>query len=136
MKKLMIAGLAVAGLCFAGCDKKSDTAVKGTNAPASSTAAALPAPGSPDDAKLTRGELDADVAKFIEARRGQIPPEQLEAAKNYLAQQFKEQFVTKTLLLKEAAKLAASISTPCWRRWWAWLMTAVLRPEKEKSYFP
>ena len=81
MKKLMIAGLAVAGLCFAGCDKKSDTAVKGTNAPASSTAAALPAPGSPDDvvvtvgdAKLTRGELDADVAKFIEARRGRSRP--------------------------------------------------------------
>ena len=117
MKKLMIAGLAVAGLCFAGCDKKSDTAVKGTNAPASSTAAALPAPGSPDDvvvtvgdAKLTRGELDADVAKFIEARRGQIPPEQLEAAKNYLAQQFKEQFVTKTLLLKEAAKKGLTIT--------------------------
>ena len=77
----------------------------------------MPAPGSPDDvvvtvgdAKLTRGELDADVAKFIEARRGQIPPEQLEAAKNYLAQQFKEQFVTKTLLLKEAAKKGLTIT--------------------------
>ena len=117
MKTLMIAGLAVAGLCFAGCDKKSDAAAMGTNAPAASTAAALPAPGNPDevvvtvgDAKLTRGELDADVAKFIEARRAQIPPQQLEAAKNYLTKQFKEQFVTKTLLLKEAAKKGLTIT--------------------------
>ena len=115
MKKLMIVGLSVMGLCFAGCDKKEDAGAKGTNSPAASTA--LPAPGKSDDvivavgdAKLTRGELDADVAKFIEARKAQIPPEQLEAAKNYLTQQFKEQFVTKTLLLKEAAKKGLTIT--------------------------
>ena len=115
MKTLMIVGLSVMGLCFAGCDKKEDAGAKGTNSPAASTA--LPAPGKSDDvivavgdAKLTRGELDADVAKFIEARKAQIPPEQLEAAKNYLTQQFKEQFVTKTLLLKEAAKKGLTIT--------------------------
>ena len=115
MKKLMIVGLSVMGLCFAGCDKKADAEAKGTNSPAASTA--LPAPGNPNDvvvevgdAKLTRGELDADVAKFIEARKAQIPPEQLEAAKNYLTQQLKEQFVTKTLLLKEAAKKGLTIT--------------------------
>ena len=115
MKTLMIVGLSVMGLCFAGCDKKADAEAKGTNSPAASTA--LPAPGNPNDvvvavgdAKLTRGELDADVAKFIEARKAQIPPEQLEAAKNYLTQQLKEQFVTKTLLLKEAAKKGLTIT--------------------------
>ena len=81
------------------------------------SAAALPAPGNPNDvivavgdAKLTRGELDADVERFIEARKAQIPPQQLEAAKQYLSQQFKQQFVTKTLLLKEAAKKGISVT--------------------------
>ena len=115
MKKMMIVGLSDMELCLEGSDKNEDAGAKGTNSPAASTA--LPAPGKSDDvivavgaAKLTRGELDADVAKFIEARKAQIPPEQLEAAKNYLTQQFKEQFVTKTLLLKEAAKKGLTIT--------------------------
>ena len=117
MKTLMIVGLSVMGLCFAGCDRKSDAAAMTTNAPASSTAVTLPSPGKPDDvvvaigdAKLMRGELDADVERFIEARKAQIPPQQLEAAKQYLSQQFKQQFVTKTLLLKEAAKKGISVT--------------------------
>ena len=117
MKTLMIVGLSAMGLCFAGCDRKSDAAATATNAPASSTAVTLPSPGKPDDvvvaigdAKLMRSELDADVERFIEARKAQIPSQQLEAAKNYLAQQFKQQFVTKTLLLKEAAKKGISVT--------------------------
>ena len=39
-------------------------------------------------------------------------------------------------LRKEAEKSFATISPPCWRMWCAWLITAVLRPEKEKSYLP
>ena len=114
MKKLMIVGLAVLGLCYAGCAKKPQTAADGTNSPA-----ALPPPTASNpsevvvavgDAKLTRGELDADVAKFIEARQGHIPPEQMEQAKKYIAEQFKQQFVTKTLLLKEAAKKGHSVT--------------------------
>ena len=61
-------------------------------------------------AVLTRGELDADVAKFVEARKAQIPAAQLEQAKAYLAQQFRQQFVTKTLLLNEAKKKGLSVT--------------------------
>ena len=116
MRKLMIVALAVSGLVYTGCNKKSDAPAAGTTDSAK-PAAALPAPGNPNDvivavgdAKLTRGELDADVERFIEARKAQIPPQQLETAKNYLARQFKQQFVTKTLLLKEAAKKGISVT--------------------------
>ena len=61
-------------------------------------------------AVLTRGELDADIAKFVEARKAQIPAAQLEQAKSYLAQQFRQQFVTKTLLLNEAQKKGLSVT--------------------------
>ena len=116
MRKLMIVALAVSGLVYTGCNKKSDAPAAGTTDSAK-PAAALPAPGNPNDvivavgdAKLMRGELDADVERFIEARKAQIPPQQLEAAKQYLSQQFKQQFVTKTLLLKEAAKKGISVT--------------------------
>ena len=114
MKKLMTVALAISGLFYAGCDKKpADAAAEGTNAPA----AALPAPGDAKeviakvgDVVLTRGELDADVAKFIEARKSQIPPEQIPQARDYLFQQFKQQFITKTLLLNEAKKKGMSVT--------------------------
>ena len=114
MKKMMIVGVAALGLCFAGCNKKNDAAAEGTN---NVPSVDQPAPGNSDavvvavgDAKLTRGELEADVAKFIEARKAQIPPGQLEQAKTYLTKQFTQQFVTKALLLKEAAKKGLAIT--------------------------
>ena len=114
MKKMMIVGVAALGLCIAGCNKKNDAAAEGTN---NVPSVGQPAPGNSDavvvavgDAKLTRGELEADVAKFLEARKAQIPPEQLEQAKTYLTQQFTQQFVTKALLLKEAAKKGLTIT--------------------------
>ena len=118
MKKLMTIALTVSGLLYTGCDKKSDaSAAEGTNTPAQAQAAALPAPASPDEvletigtAKLTRGQLDADVAKLIEARKAQIPPERLEDAKKYISQQLRREFVTKALLLNEATKKGVTIT--------------------------
>ena len=115
MKKLMMIALTVSGLLYTGCGKKTDAAAsaEGTNAPA----AALPAPGDPNevvatigDAKLTRGELDADVAKFIEARKAQIPPDKIEEAKMFFSRQIRQQFVMKTLLLNDVAKKGVSIT--------------------------
>ena len=100
MRSKLIAGVALAALTCAGQAPK---------APANA--------GDPKEviatvgkARLTRGAVDADVAKFIEARKAQIPPAQLETAKQYLAQQFKQQFITKTLLLEEAAKKGVAIT--------------------------
>ena len=106
MKVKLIAGVLLAALACAGQTQPQKNAL-----------AAVPPSGKPSDvvvavgdAKLTRGELDADVAKFIEARKAQIPPAQLEQAKTYLAQQFRQQFITKTLLLKEAAKKGVTVT--------------------------
>lgn len=117
MKKLMTIALTVSGLLYTGCDKKTDaSAPEGTNVPAKAQAA-LPAPASPDEvletigtAKLTRGQLDADVAKIIEAQKAQIPPDRLADAKAFYSQRFRQEFVMKSLLLNEAAKKGVIIT--------------------------
>lgn len=118
MKKLMTIALTVSGLLYTGCDKKSDAPVAdGTNATAQAQAAALPAPASPDEvletvgtSKLTRGQLDADVAKLIEVRKAQIPPDRIDDAKKFFAQQLRREFVMKALLLNEAAKKGITVT--------------------------
>ncbi len=105
MKVKLIVGVAMAALACAGQAQK---------APAVSKSPAAEDPKevvvTVGDAKLTRAQLNADVEKFIEARKAQIPPAQLEQAKTYLSQQFKQQFITKTLLLKEAAKKGITVT--------------------------
>ena len=106
MKVKLIAGVVLASFVCAGQAQKAPAADK-TKEVAVNPKEVVVEVG---DAKLTRAQLDADVAKFIEARKAQIPPAQLEQAKNYLTQQFKQQFITKTLLLKEAAKKGVTIT--------------------------
>ena len=68
--------------------------------------------------KLTRGELDAEVGKLIEAQMArmspdqlkQIPTEQIERIKTQVAEQYKQQFITKTLLVNEAVKKGISVT--------------------------
>ncbi len=70
------------------------------------------------DAKLTRGELDAEVNKFVEMQtarmspeqRKQIPPEMIERARGQIAEQYKQHFITKTLLTNEAKKKGISVT--------------------------
>ena len=93
MKVKLIVGVAMAALACAGQAQKASVAADSKDVVVTV-----------GDAKLTRAQLDADVAKFIEARKAQIPAAQLEQAKSYLAMQFRQQFVTKTLLLNEAKK--------------------------------
>ena len=95
MKGTLIASAAFAALACAG---------EAPKAPAATPAAANTVVVAIGDAKLMSADLEADVAKFIEANKARIPAGQLEAAKQYLTQNFKQQFITKTLLQKEAAK--------------------------------
>ena len=99
MKVKFIACVALAALACAGQSQKA-------------TAAADPKEVlvKVGDAVLTRGEVDADVAKFIELNKARIPAAQLEAAKEYLTQQFRQQFITKTLLLTEASKKGITVT--------------------------
>ena len=105
MKVKLMAGVALAALMCAAQAQKAAVVPK---APAAADPKEVVV--TVGDVKLTRGELDADVAKFIEARKAQIPPAQLQQAKEYLTQQFKQQFITKTLLLKEAAKKGMTVT--------------------------
>ena len=124
MKTLMLVWVAVLGLCFAGCGNKTDTTAEGTNkAPRSSgtqpsTADPKEVVVSIGDAKLTRGEIDAEVNKFIEMQTArmspeqvkQIPPDVIERSRGQIAELYKQRFITKTLLANEAAKKGLSVT--------------------------
>ena len=112
MKVKFMAGVALAALICAGQAQK---------APAVSKAPAAVDPKevviAVGDAKLTRGELDAEVNKFIEMQTARMSPEQrkqmadqIERAKGQIAEQYKQRFVTKTLLANEAAKKGLSVT--------------------------
>ena len=100
MKKSVILALLASGIFVLGCRKKAAEPQEASNV-------VVVAIG---DQKLMSADLDADVKKFIEARRSHYTAEQLEASKPYLAQQFKQRFITNTLLLREAAKKGISIT--------------------------
>ncbi len=53
---------------------------------------------------LTQCELDKDVAALIEFRKGQIPADQMEQAKEAFKDQLAQKFLMETLLLEEAKK--------------------------------
>ena len=61
-------------------------------------------------AVLTQRQLDADVEKLVSARKGQIPAEQLEQAKEMFARQIAQTFVMKSLLLGEVKRLGVKIT--------------------------
>ena len=88
MKKSVIIGVVSLGVFIAGCGKKD---VEPAPANSTNSNAVVVAIG---DAKLMSADLEADVAKIIEANKARIPAEQLDAAKQDLTQQFKQQFVT------------------------------------------
>ena len=99
MKVKMIVGVVLAAMACVGQSQKV-----ATNADQNEVIAAV------GDAKLTRGELESDIAKFLEARKAQIPPERLEEAKTFLTRQFKQQFITRALLSREAAKKGITVT--------------------------
>ena len=111
MKVKLMAGVALAALMCAAQAQKASAVSK---APAADPKEVIVAVG---DAKLTRGELDAEVNKFIEMQTARMSPEQrkqmaeqIERAKGQIAEQYKQRFITKTLLTKEAAKKGLSVT--------------------------
>ena len=111
MKKSVIIGLVASGMFIAGCGEKAvqpqAKPISGAPSAAGASNVVVVAIG---DAKLMSTDLEADVARFIEANKARIPAEQLDGAKQYLTQQLKQQFITKTLLTKEAAKKGISVT--------------------------
>ena len=120
MKVKFIAGIALAALACAGQAPKASAEAKPKEA---AKPVAQPKAADPKevvvtigDAKLTRGEIDAEVNKFIEMQTARMTPEQLkqippgaiERARGQIAEQYKQRFITKTLLTNEAAKRGLS----------------------------
>ena len=65
-----------------------------------------------DGKSLTRCDLDKDVAALIEARKAQIPAEQMEEARKSFENQLAQKFLMETLLLNEAKKQGLDTVTP------------------------
>ena len=112
MKIGLIGTAALAAMVVVGCGKK-DAAADGDKAaakPADAVASVDPKKVAVqvNDAKLTYGELDADVAKVIEGQK--IPAEHLEDAKKHFREQLAQQFVMKSLLLAEIEKKGVKLS--------------------------
>lgn len=57
-----------------------------------------------NDAKLTRGEIDAKINTTMEAIKDRIPPDQMENFKQNMQQKLIDDFITRTLLSQEAVK--------------------------------
>ena len=112
MKIGLIGTAALAAMVVVGCGKKDAVADGDKAAAKPATAASSVDPKKVavqvNDAKLTYGELDADIAKIIEAQK--IPAEQVEQAKTYFRDQMAQQFVMKSLLLAEAGKKGMKLS--------------------------
>lgn len=113
MKIGLIGTAALAAMVVVGCGKKDavadgDKAAKSAGAAAASSVDPKKVAVQVNDAKLTYGELDADIAKIVEAQK--IPAEQLEQAKSYFREQMAQQFVMKSLLLSEIEKKGVKLS--------------------------
>ncbi|MGN0843006.1 MAG: peptidylprolyl isomerase [Kiritimatiellia bacterium] len=110
MAKIHMMGAAlVAAAVVTGCCDKKECAPE---AEKSVEAAAAKDPNESvltiGDKKLTRGEVDADIAKILASGAKQIPAEQIEQAKAYYAEQIVQEFLVNTVLSDKAAKLGIS----------------------------
>ena len=111
MKVKLMAGVALAALMCAAQAQKAPAVSKAPTADPKEVVVTV------GDAKLTRAELDAEVNKFIEMQTARMSPEQrkqmaeqIERAKGQIAEQYRQRFVTKTLLANEAAKKGLSVT--------------------------
>ncbi|MCQ2389914.1 MAG: peptidylprolyl isomerase [Kiritimatiellae bacterium] len=107
MKIGMIGAAALAAVVCAGCGKVEEKAAGGEAAVATKDNGPVV---TVNGQSLSQSALDADVAKLVEARKEQIPAEQMAQAKQMFAQQLAQTFVMKTLLLGEAKKLGIKIT--------------------------
>ena len=109
MKIGLIGAAAVAAIVVVGCGKK-DAEPQGAKEETAAAASVDPnkVAVQVNDAKLTYGKLDGDVAKVMASQN--VPAEQLEAAKKYFRDRLAQQFVMTTILLGEAEKKGVKLT--------------------------
>jgi parvulin-like peptidyl-prolyl isomerase len=130
MAKINIVGAAlVAAAVVAGCCDKEKCEAAKQEAPAKPVSAeksveeakpaadAKPQEKDPNEAvitvgesKLTRGNLDADIEKVVAAQGGAIPPEQLEFARQQIANEIVNRFLAENVLIQKAKALGYSLT--------------------------
>ena len=126
MSKLHLMGTAlVAAAVVAGCNKNEPTAVEAEKPAADVAAAAEAKPAaeaaaeaekdpnevmlSVGDAKITRGEIDAQVEAILKKQGDKIPPEGKAYYKRMFAGQIAQAFVTENVLCAKAKELGYKI---------------------------
>ena len=124
MSKLHLMGTAlVAAAVVAGCKKNEPTAVEAEKpaADVAATAEAKPEAAaeaekdpnevmlSVGDAKITRGEIDAQVEEIFKKQGDKIPPEGKAYYKRMFAGQIAQAFVTENVLCAKAKELGYKI---------------------------
>ena len=124
MKKLnLVSAALVAGVMVAGCGNKEapkstapDTAADQKAAQPAEQKAAQPAANANETVievngqALTRGELDADVAKIVESQKDQIPADQLDYARAMYKNQLARNFLMQGALVAKAKQLGFAVT--------------------------
>lgn len=107
MAKIHLMGTAlIAAALVAGCSKNTETAVEST-ANALDPNEAMITIG---DKKLTRGDIERDVNKYIEAQGDKIPAEQIAYARQMIGNQVAQSFLVANILVSKAKELGYSVT--------------------------
>lgn len=110
-------GLAVALSLAAGCKPAPQPAAEPQDVDLTRTAGVFSEPANPssivvvvDGKNITRGEVDAEVAKMTGRMGNRVPPERLAQLREQISQQATENLVIRTLLLDAVTKENISVS--------------------------
>ena len=107
MAKIHLMGTAlIAAALVAGCSKNTETAVEST-ANALDPNEAMITIG---DKKLTRGDIERDVNKYIESQGDKIPAEQIAYARQMIGNQVAQSFLVANILVSKAKELGYSVT--------------------------
>ena len=107
MAKIHLMGTAlIAAALVAGCSKNTETAVEST-ANALDPNEAMITIG---DKKLTRGDIERDVNRYIEAQGDKIPAEQIAYARQMIGNQVAQSFLVANILVSKAKELGYSVT--------------------------
>ena len=98
----MVGAVVLAGAMIAGCGEK----VEDKKSERKEDAMAVSVNGE----KLMQSAIDADVEKFIKSRGDQIPAEQLESAKQSIANQVVQSFIVEKVLVAKAKSMNVAVT--------------------------
>ncbi len=98
----MVGAVVLAGAMIAGCGEK----VEDKKSERKEDAMAVSVNGE----KLMQSAIDADVEKFIKSRGDQIPAEQLEYAKQSIANQIVQSFIVEKVLVAKAKSMNVAVT--------------------------